>query len=161
TALGRGARRARPRSRGGLHPLRARGADDRRDRRLARHSAGHREHAPSPRARRIQANRDSDPSEDGVRREGQMSEPSRLRESSSSRAFERALLQSASLDREPEDGAARAIAALGITTTVGTTTGLLAASKSLSSGVLVRGAVGKVSFLALVVAGVIGAAAIV
>ena len=43
-----------------------------------------------------------------------MSDPSRLFDDAATGVFERTLLRSATLDREPEDGASRALAALGI-----------------------------------------------
>ena len=46
-----------------------------------------------------------------------MSDPSRLCDDAATDAFERSLLRSATLDREPADGAARALAALGVATT--------------------------------------------
>ncbi|AKV02364.1 hypothetical protein AKJ09_09027 [Labilithrix luteola] len=71
-----------------------------------------------------------------------MSDPQRLHEDEGMPDFDRALLRSARLDREPEDGAARALAALGIGAggTVAAIAGEGTATPSAANGASVLGA---------------------
>lgn len=62
-----------------------------------------------------------------------MSDPSRLRDDVSTDGFELALLRSAKSDREPDDGAARALAALGLAATGGAV-GLAASATAPATG---------------------------
>lgn len=62
-----------------------------------------------------------------------MSDPSRFVDDEGTSDFERGLLRSARLDREPEDGAARALAALGIGAVEGVTDAGAGASKEAPS----------------------------
>jgi Outer membrane lipoprotein len=88
-----------------------------------------------------------------------MSDPSRLRDDVGGDAFAQALLRSASFDREPEDGAARALAALGAAATVsavglaGSSTSPLAAAASTSA--VGASIVVKTAGIALLTAGIV------
>ncbi|MBX3210959.1 MAG: outer membrane protein assembly factor BamD [Labilithrix sp.] len=62
-----------------------------------------------------------------------MSDPSRLRDDIGTDGFELALLRSAAIDREPDDGAARALAVLGVAATAGAV-GLASSSTAQTAG---------------------------
>ena len=87
-----------------------------------------------------------------------MSDPSRLCDDATTDTFERALLRSGVDDREPEDGAARALAALGLTTAAAgvASVGASASGHGAAAGTSIAV---KLAALVLVTSGIVGAIA--
>ncbi len=87
-----------------------------------------------------------------------MSDPSRLCDDATTDTFERALLRSGVDDREPEDGAARALAALGLATAAAgvASVGASASGQGAAAGTSIAV---KLAAIVLVTSGIVGAIA--